>query len=190
METKQYEDLSTYITLAKKMISKFAPKFYKNLAYEMLTNEDAVSDIATSIMTADWRYDSNRTGKNTGKKKTKYSYRNQCAIWAIKTYITSKYKKNKISTISYETVSLLEKDGKTKQPIETLIEEEHDSLQKKYIRAILDSDILTEKQKQQINLYYFENQTLASIGETYGVTREAIRQNLLKGMEQIRLCLK
>lgn len=185
----QYESLSTYMNLAKKMISKFAPKFYKNLAYEMLSNEDAISDVANSIMTADWKYDSERTGKLTGKKKTKYSYRNQCAIWAIKTYVSAKYKKRNISQ-NYDTISIFEKDPNAKSPIDILVENESDSLQTKYIDEILESNILTNKQKNQIKMYYFENKTLAEIGQEYGVTREAIRQNLLKGMENIRqLCL-
>jgi len=184
----QYESLSTYMNLAKKMISKFAPKFYKNLSYEMLNNEDAISDIANAIMTADWKYDAERTGKVTGKKKTRYSYRNQCAIWAIKTYVSAKYKKKNILQ-SYDTISVFEKDPNAKSPVDILVENESEILQTQYINEILDSDILTSKQKNQIKMYYFENKTLAEIGEQYGVTREAIRQNLLKGMENIReLC--
>ena len=79
---KQFDSLDTYIQLAKKTISKFAPKFYNGLAAEMLSNEDAISDIATAIMSADWKFDSNRVGP-TGLKKTQYSYRNQCVIWAM-----------------------------------------------------------------------------------------------------------
>ena len=41
---KQFDSLDTYIQLAKKTISKFAPKFYNGLAAEMLSNEDAISD--------------------------------------------------------------------------------------------------------------------------------------------------
>jgi hypothetical protein len=89
----QFDSLATYISLAKKTINKFAPKFYNGLNKDMLSNEEAVSDVATAIMYADWRFDPNRPGKN-GDKKTLYSYRNQCAIWAIKTYITQKYKDN------------------------------------------------------------------------------------------------
>ena len=96
METRQFEDLNTYILLAKKVISKFAPNFYSSLRNELLNNEDAISDIASALMTADWKWDKNRTGFN-GKSKTRYSYRNQCGLWAIKTYVTNKYKKKKNS---------------------------------------------------------------------------------------------
>ena len=68
---KQYEDLGTYLKLAKKTISKFGSQFYNGLSMEMLQNSDAVSDVATAIMYADWRFDSNRKGKG-GLSKTLY----------------------------------------------------------------------------------------------------------------------
>ncbi|MFN9953180.1 MAG: hypothetical protein ACK55I_08775, partial [bacterium] len=89
---KEFDDLSIYINLAKKIISKFAPNFYGSLRTELLNNEDAIADIASALMFADWRWDETRKGFN-GKAKTKYSYRNQCGIWAIKTYLTNKYRK-------------------------------------------------------------------------------------------------
>lgn len=182
---KQFDSLSTYITLAKKMISKFAPKFYKTLAYEMLSNEDAISDVANAIMTADWKFDNTRVGKTTGQQKTKYSYRNQCAIWAIKSYISAKYKKSN-KNVSYDNILFADLDYSSADPLDILIEEESEHLKKHYIKEILNSDILTQKQKEQINLYYFKGMTLSEIGKVYGVTREAIRQNLLKGIEAIK----
>lgn len=187
METEsQYDSLSTYISLAKKTISKFAPKFYKNLSHEMLSNDDAVADVAHAIMVADWKYDNGRVGKTTGQSKTKYSYRNQCAIWAIKTYISSKYKKNNKGSTSYEPDLHAHINSYEDNPLDILIDNESDSIQKECIKNILSSNILSDKQKEHINLYYFENMTLADIGKKYGVTREAIRQSLLKGISQIK----
>lgn len=184
MET-QFDSLSTYVTLAKKMISKFAPKFYKALAYEMLSNEDAISDVANAIMTADWKFDQNRVGKITGQQKTKYSYRNQCAIWAIKSYISAKYKKSS-RNYSYDNMLFVDSDNNSNNPLDLLIETESEQLKKEYIEEILNSDILTDKQKEQIQLYYYQGLTLSEIGKRYGVTREAIRQNLLKGIKNIQ----
>ena len=52
METK-LDSLSEYITMAKKIISKFAPGFYSGLRKELLSNEDAIADIASAIMVGD-----------------------------------------------------------------------------------------------------------------------------------------
>lgn len=194
MDTKQFDSLSTYISLAKKTISKFAPQFYNSLSKEMLSNEEAVSDVATAIMYADWRFDPERTGKN-GQKKTLYSYRNQCAIWAIKTYVTQKYKsKDKQhysldqslgsvdSTNGYDLVA----QKYDKDPLEQIIEKEEKEQISLNIKQLLEIADISEKQKKQLMMYYFDKQTLSQIGNHFGVSREAIRQSIKRAIETIR----
>ena len=193
---KEYDSLPSYMNLAKRMISKFAPKFYKNLAYEMLNNEDAISDIANAIMTADWKYDSERTGKSTGKKKTKYSYRNQCALWAIQTYVTKNYKKNKntskVYSLNYNNSENEDDaynyivDNRTKTPEQIILEKEKHEEVSKLIRLLLSSELLTKNQSEYIKLYYFENCTYEQIGQKLNLTREAIRQSINKALSVIR----
>ena len=98
----EFSNLSEYMLMAKKSISKFANKFYNGLSRIMLQDEDAVSSVAYCIMLADWRYDENYNTKI--KNKTRYSYRNQCAIWAIQSYVTKNYRKQKSK--QYHTYSL------------------------------------------------------------------------------------
>jgi RNA polymerase sigma factor (sigma-70 family) len=191
---QQFETLDTYINLAKKIISKFAPSFYNNLRQELLSNEEAISEIAEAIMTADWKWDKTRTGYN-GKSKTKYSYRNQCGLWAIKTYLSNRYKKKNTnySLDQYTSdnkenrnyISNIETKG-VSDPFEIVSAQEEKDIVAKYIECILNSDILSDKQKDQIYEYYFNNKTLLEIGNKYGVTREAIRQNIQKGLSRIR----
>lgn len=187
---KQFEPLSFYINLAKKTISKFAPKFYNGLSTEMLKNEEAISDIATALMYADWRFDENRKGK-TGLQKTLYSYRNQCAIWAIKTYITNKYKATKVSSLDFELdnekfLDSIIEDKKNASPIEILIDKEYNQNLSFSIDLLLNNNLLSDKQKKQIHMYYFEDKTLSEIGQEFGVSREAIRQNIKRGLEIIK----
>jgi RNA polymerase sigma factor (sigma-70 family) len=188
---KQYDSLDSYISLAKKTISKFGPKFYNGLSAEMLRNTDAVSDVATAIMYADWRFDPDRSGKD-GQKKTLYSYRNQCAIWAIKTYVSNKYKKRKNMSLDFDnddTLSSLNstiKDERLRSPVDILIDKESSENLHSSIELLLNNQLLSDKQREQIKLYYFENQTLSAIGERFGVSREAIRQNLKRAIELIR----
>jgi RNA polymerase sigma factor (sigma-70 family) len=188
--TKQFDSLNTYVSLAKKTIAKFAPKFYTGLSVEMLQNEEAISDVATAIMYADWRFDETRTGK-TGKKKTLYSYRNQCAIWAIKTYITNKYKSKKYLSLDHDNNADLKLDSiiaDTKQisPLDTLIENEYRTNLSSDIESLFANSALSNKQKEQIMLYYFEDKTLSEIGKKFGVSREAVRQNIKRGLEIIK----
>jgi len=187
---KQFEPLSFYINLAKKTISKFSPKFYNGLSTEMLKNEEAISDIATALMYADWRFDENRKGK-TGLQKTLYSYRNQCAIWAIKTYVTNKYKQHKFASLDFEMeddkfLDSTIKDHKAIAPVDIVIDSEYRENLSKSIESLLDNDLLSNKQKQQIQMYYFEDKTLSEIGGVFGVSREAVRQNIKRGLETIK----
>lgn len=188
---KQYDSLSSYISLAKKTISKFGPKFYNGLALEMLQNEEAISDIATALMYADWRFDENRVGK-TGLKKTKYSYRNQCALWAIKTYVTNKYKGKKHLSLDRTLGESSDDNGYDytisgiQTPEDILIQEEETSMLSDTINSLLASDLLSDKQREQIKMYYFDNYTLSKIGKYFGVSREAVRQNIKRGLDTIR----
>lgn len=184
---KQYESLSTYLMLSKKIINKFAPKF---IVKQMLNDEDAISDIATALMNADKNFDPDREG-STNQKKTKYSYRNQCGLWAIKTYVTKRYKSKKINSLDFvidEDSSLYSTiaDTKNVDPAHIAISNEENYNLISDINAILESDMINKKQKDQIHLYYFENKSLAEIGGMYGVTREAIRQNIKRALTSIK----
>lgn len=191
----QFESLSIYIILAKKAISKFANQIYNGLATKMLKDEDAISSIANAIMMADWRWDENyQNDKQT--KKTRYSYRNQCALWAIQTYATKDSKKSK----KYNVYSLdcninddenssgynYTKDEKILNPEELLIKNEEQTILKNLINQMLDCELLTNRQRDYIKLYYFESYTFDKIGKKYGITREAVRQGLNKALEIIR----
>jgi RNA polymerase sigma factor (sigma-70 family) len=198
----QCASLGDYLTLAKKMISKFAPKFYTGLKNEMLQSEDAISDVATAIMLGDSRFDPTRKGK-TQKSKTPYSYRNQCAIWAIKSYVTSKYKKD---NGAYQTISLdritkprndqeyslheIFADPKQTDPSFESSSNEQINIIKNDLNTLLESGVVNEKQKEQIKRYYIDDLSLNDIGKEFGVSREAVRLNIKKGLENIRQLVK
>lgn len=184
----EFLSLYDYIIMAKKIISKLSNQYNKQL----LNTEDVISYVANAIMMADWRWDKNYNSKE-GRKKDLYSYRNQCAIWAIKTLMSKKLKKQKIYSLDDSISSSDDRnnfdfveDFKTKDPCEALCCEETNKNLCNDIKALLDSDILTEKQKQYIQMYYFDGLTLEKIGKRFGVTREAVRQNLNKAIIKLR----
>lgn len=193
----QFDSLSTYLLLAKKAISKFSPKFYNGLCAKMLKDEEAVSTVANAIMMADWRWDADYQNEQ-GTKKTKYSYRNQCALWAIQTYVTKTYKhKKKLSkkTIysldhssddSDVSIHELVNNKNAKDPVEDLIEKEENQNLKDNIQMLLNSELLSDRQKDYIKLYFYESYTFEKIGKKYGITREAVRQGLNKALDIIR----
>ena len=157
----------------------------------MLKNPDAVSDVATALMYADWKFDPERVG-NGGQKKTLYSYRNQCALWAIKTYVSGKYKKQKNMSLDFDIDSDSQKfkasirDEKSKDPLDILIEQESLEDLTVSVEALLDNKLLSEKQKKQIKMYYFDDKTLSEIGKIFGVSREAVRQNIKRALDIVK----
>lgn len=193
----QFDSLETYLLLAKKAISKFANQFYNGLATKMLKDEDAISSVANAIMMADWRWDDNYQN-DRGTKKTKYSYRNQCALWAIQTLVTKNKKLNKKHIKTYSLDFILDEnhdglsahdlteDTRVKNPEEISIENENNKNLTDLIEKLLSTDYLTDRQKDYIRLYYFESYTFEKIGQKYGITREAVRQGLNKAIDIIR----
>ena len=193
---EQYMDMVEYIDIAKKVIRTFADKICPGMCKEMSQNEDAVADIAHAIMCADWKYDETRKGKTSNQTKTKYSYRNQCAIWAIQTYV-KKHLKNKhyyiheiVTDQSDLSFDQMIEDTNQKEPLTNVIAREKTELEKEMVNDIFESGILSETQKDKLKLYYFENLSLAKIGKRYGVTREAIRQNMKVSIKKIQEAIK
>lgn len=194
----QFDSLDTYILLAKKAIAKFANQFYQGLSSKMLKDEDAISTVANAIMMADWRWDENYINQQ-GTKKTKYSYRNQCALWAIQTFVTKnhkhskKNKNKKVYSLDYvcdeneaSSVYSLTVDSSTQDPEQIAIEKETKTELNDIINSLIDLDCLTDRQKDYIRLYYFEDYTFDKIGKKYNITREAVRQGLNKAIEILK----
>ena len=76
--------------------------------------------------------------------------------------------------------------GREKDPSAILIEVENNNNIKNYLNAILDSDIITSRQRQFIKMYYYDSRTLESIGKEFNITKEAVRQNIKKAITNIK----
>lgn len=195
--TVNFESLDFYLDLAKKIISKMGPTFFSSLSKDMLANEDAIAFVANAIMMGDWRWREKNTA-DPEKNKTLYSYRNQCGIWAIKTYVTKQYKKKhrkKNNSKEYSlnfiddndlSIESVIADNTQTQPLDIIIANETQKKNKQAINELFESNIWNDNQKTQIHMYYFEDYTLEQIGNNFGVTREAIRQNIKNALEKVR----
>jgi len=193
-----FEPMSFYINLAQKIISKMGHTFFNGLSKEMLKNEDAISFVASSIIMGDWRWKNDNDSKEKNKTyKTLYSYRNQCGIWAMKTYVTKQYKKrnsakSKINncSINYSdediNVESMIADKNQKEPLDILAYEEKKKSLSEDVELLLDLSPISDKQKEYIKMYYYEDMTLEQIGKQNGVTREAIRQSIKAAISKIK----
>jgi RNA polymerase sigma factor (sigma-70 family) len=190
MET-EYKDMVEYIEIAQKAIKAFADKICPGISYQMSQSEDAIADVAQAIMWGDWKYDPNRKGQISNLSKTQYSYRNQCAIWGIQTYVKKRLKRktvylnNLVQDQEMDLTDLLV-DERQNEPITQLLDQEKEDLKFQTINDIFDSKLLTQEQKDKVRLYYLEGYSLAKVGKKYGVTREAIRQTLKSCIKKLQ----
>ena len=109
----------------------------------------------------------------------------------MKTYVTHKYKQKTHSSLDYDigdkdTLSKTIPDHKSSDPLDIIMEKEEKQNLKENLKNILESDILNDKQRNQIKMYYYEGNTLSQIGKKFGVSREAVRQNIKRGLQNIR----
>lgn len=181
----KFESLSEYIVLAKKIIAKNAKW--------LLRDEDAISSVAYCIMMADWRYDKDNNVGTDRPQKTLYSYRNQCGIWAIKTYLTKKSKKVYPScSLDYQNefdgnnIHSIIQDKRVKTPLEELEKQEEHNQNKTFIDDMLDCDKISQKQKEFIRLYYIENYTYERIAKLHNLRRESIRQSIIRALRVLK----
>ena len=70
-----------------------------------------------------------------------------------------------------------------KSPLDSIIEQETADQIKLNIDTLLSSNLISDKQKEQIRMYYFEGFTLSKIGKHFGVSREAIRQSIKRAID-------
>jgi RNA polymerase sigma factor (sigma-70 family) len=171
-DNKDFKSVNEYIKLAKRSIIKFAPRYVNStLVYKMLNSDDVVSNIATDIMIAQWKF--NGKGSQEG-------YLRLCAIYSVQDYFR-RYKyneKNDHLSLNDDTESILFKKPKGVLlnrycPEKILIEkEERESL------INLIKIVLTEIEAECIILYYFDYYNGAEIGRLKHVSREYIRQVL------------
>lgn len=192
MEQTNYKDLVEYVDMAKKTINAFSNRICPGICSQMSNSEDAIGEIAYAMMCADWKYDSTRKGKISRQSKTRYSYRNQCAIWAIQSYI-KKYLKNKSVSLNSlvdcnEEMQLLDVITDTKQlePVDKVVAEEETRGQSALVNKILNSKNLSNTQKDKLRMYFIDGLSLAKIGLKYGITREAVRQNIKTSIKKIK----
>lgn len=194
--TVNFESLDFYINLAQKIIAKMGPTFFNGLSKEMLKSEDAIAFVANAIMMGDWRWEQ-KNKEESKSNKGLYSYRNQCAIWAIQTYITKQYKtkNNKKKILPQYSLNYVDNDlqleniiaDKNQQdPADIISDLEQKTMQTNLINELLDSQIISDKQKEYIKAYYFDNMTLEKIGKQNSITREAVRQSIKSAIAKIR----
>jgi RNA polymerase sigma factor (sigma-70 family) len=186
-DNKDFLTLDDYILQTKKLVKRYAG----SLSGLIIQSEDAISNIATDIMMADWRWENGRKGEGD-IVCTRESYRVQCAKYAILDYTKRLSKKKRFVSLD----SAISDEGNSSNPNEIhskeinpaleIEEKEETSNLKKKINTLLSSGLLTEIEELSVRMYYYENKTYQQIGDFVGLTRERIRQIINSSLDKLR----
>jgi len=167
-----FVSMDDYLLITRKLISTIAPTIKSGLAGEILRSEDAISNIATSVMLADWKWNG---------KGTRRGYRSQCAYWAILRYVTRATTDNHTLSIDWEynndSADIF--CGTTDRNLQNIAARDE-------VRYLLSLDVLNQRQRLYLTNYYLDGMTLAEVGSKYNISREAVRQVVERALNKLR----
>lgn len=140
-EIQPNQSIDFYLKFAEKCIAKYADQNYPHLSREMLSSEDAISEIAYCVMCADTKW------KSDGGMKLN-SWRIEQAKLGIQKYVNRKNRKHNMTT--YNIVDpLLATSG---QPPTSLYEFENQEFAQVMVQKIMNGSGLTEKEAEAAKL--------------------------------------
>lgn len=187
-----FVSLKEYLLIAQKLIAKLAPPTIKT---KMLRDEDAISHVAHAIMMADWKWNPDYKSPS-GRVKTKKSYRVARAIWAMSEYIEKYHNRKFTLSLSYDygksssnkdvPLSGLLEDIKSSNPMDICEKKDEALSTSVLVSSLLASHHLTPRQSSYISEYFLKDKTLQEVGDIHGVTREAVRQGINKGLSKLQ----
>ena len=188
--TFQMETLDEYLSIAKKMIASMAPSIRYGLAEEMLSNEDAISNVAHDIMMADVQF--NGRGNRFGFRKDRAKY-------SIRSYLGRRAKSGKRRIFRLDNVvKSSDKDStfiefltdNSQNPSDYIENRDYENFILKKIDKMASGGILSSKGVVYIKMFYLNGMSVSSIAKKEGVTRQAVHDTMSRTMKIIRKCFK
>lgn len=151
-------------------------KYYRRWSKFLLKDDEILTNLTTSAIMADWRFD----GRGTIE-----GYRVQCVKWAIKKAMVRIHQTQKMTYFSTEI-----DDGSGKiTTLLSLIENRYKGPDINLdVDKAFDECFLTQKEKDRVKHYYLDGMTLKQISELEDVTIEAVRKSIDKGISKLREC--
>jgi RNA polymerase sigma factor (sigma-70 family) len=174
----RFMGIDDYLSLAGRMISKFAPA---NARRARLASDDAIDFVAHKIMKGDWDYD--------GRAKLS-TYRGYCGRRAVSYYLKLRSRTGRRATpLSLDGVPGrdahdLAPDRDAGCPLDALIAREEDERRRHRLRDRIDG--LSEVQRRCLVMRYVEGKRIREIAETLGVHRQGVYMNIKRAIQKIR----
>ena len=164
MEIKELS-LYDYLTIAKKCIGYFTKSY---IAYRMLRDEDAISFVAEYIMIGAQKW-------QDGKGRTLHSFLNQYAWYGIHKWLKMQSEQKHMQRFNH-----YDSYGHNNTPISILIQQEEHDILNEHLNK------LTDKESLCIREYFFGGQNMPQIAETLNVSRQAVEQNINRGLKKLK----
>ena len=167
---KKFMPLKDYRDCVKHVIYKH----FRKLSKFLLRNEEILTNLTTSAVMADWRFDGR--GSIEG-------YRVQCVKWAIRKTMVRMYQTQKMVYFSTPV-----DDGTGKMTtLLSLIKNRYKGEDVELDTATIFNECgLTQKEKERVEHYYLDGMTLKQIGELEGITMEAVRKSVENGIKKLK----
>ena len=175
----KFDSYENYIDLARQLIYLHVSEVNQELAIDLLNNEDIVSDMASTIIMADWQFNG---------RGTKWGYRKQCVKWAV--YGIFKRLRNKPPLVSLESISLDDNILDGDKELKSIIDNKCDSPDKKVINdevyMMLKHPSLSKDEESFLFLYYIKDMTMKEIAGENKVSDSWVSKALQSGRNKLR----
>jgi RNA polymerase sigma factor (sigma-70 family) len=170
---KTFLPLKEYEKCVKKVISKY----FRHISKFLLKNEEIIANLVTSAIMADWRFDGR--GSIGG-------YRVQCVKWAIQKTLVRIYSTKKFTYLGSE---IKDDNGKIVTLLDIIIRDDNYTDIKESMEHIFSSKELTQKEKDRLRQYFFEDMTYKEIGQKEDLCGETIRRSIKDALAKIKVLM-
>ena len=170
--------LDEYREIARRLIISMRHKFGP-VCNSILNSEDAMTNITTQIMLADWKFD------GRGSKK---GYRKSIAHYAIMSFITKNNKGGRhIGSLNAPLSSMDDSSELIKVIQDKMVDQPSKAIEdREFANYLMNCPNLTDKQRDCTYKYYIEDRNMQDIADESGITREAVRQSIRGAMAKMK----
>ena len=171
----QFETLDFYLSTAKRAIGKWG-----NI--QMLRSEDAIAHVAYMIMKADEKFDGRGDIKGFRMHYAKYGILNVIAL-----YKKDKHRKNCISLSQSIRQEVTDQKLDIAYFVELKQRPPDEQLDIDNVHSMVEEcTTLRSREKEAVIRLYLYGDTLEQIGNMQGITKEAVRLNVLSGIAKLK----
>lgn len=173
--------LDEYTTTAEKAIKKWG--------HPKMLNDEGIGAVIHMMMKADLKFDGRGTRSGYRMKAARYAIGRLFSLYHLSKERAKKKPKilslNHIidSTNGEETEMYTMVDSGYEPPDVILENQERNS---KVYNTIMESDVLTPREKQVLRGYYWDNKKIPALAREFNVSNQAVQQHLSHGIEKLK----